>query len=305
MSQPDSRHLVDPQLLPLLEFLPTIAFSAEILPAIRSRPPWFQVSEADKARTDLTVRTVPGPAGAPEVEVWIYRPRGLEGRLPCIFHIHGGGYVAGNAAQNEGGHRPLAADLGCCIISVNYRLAPETPHPGPLDDCYAALAWVFAQADDLAIDPARLGLMGESAGGGLAAALALLVRDRGEFTLAFQHLIYPMLDDRTCITTDPHPYTGEFVWTAHNNHFGWSSLLGHEPGLEGVSPYVDLARTEDLSDRYIGRMIKLAYLAPAVLEKLLLQRCPLAVSLKDLTAVADLPWAEQVDAAFNPAVDRA
>ncbi len=87
----------------------------------------------------------------------------------------------------------------------------------------------------------------ESAGGGLAAALALLVRDRGEFTLAFQHLIYPMLDDRTCTTKDPHPYTGEFVWTAHNNHFGWSSLLGHEPGLEGVSPYVAPARATDLA----------------------------------------------------------
>ena len=247
MTQPDSRHLVDPQLLPMLELLPTVAISAEILPAMRSRAPWFPVNPADLDRTDLTIRTVPGPDGAPEVEVWIYRPRGVEGLMPCIFHIHGGGYVAGNASQNEGGHRPLAADLGCCIVSVNYRLAPETPHPGPVEDCYAALAWVFANAADLSIDPARLGIMGESAGGGLAAALALLVRDRGEYSLAFQHMIYPMLDDRTCSHPDPHPYTGEFIWTAHNNHFGWSSLLGHAPGLEDVSPYVAPARATDLT----------------------------------------------------------
>ncbi|CAN1572186.1 Aes Esterase/lipase [Caulobacteraceae bacterium] len=247
MTQPDSRHLVDPQLLPMLEAFPTVAITTEMLPAMRARPPWFPVSPDDIARTDLTVRKVPRPDGAPEVEVWIYRPRDAVGPLPCIFHIHGGGYVAGDAAQNEGGHRPLAASLGCCIVSVNYRLAPETPHPGPVEDCYAALAWLFANTADLQIDPTRVGVMGESAGGGLAAALALLVRDRGQFRLAFQHLIYPMLDDRTCISADPHPFVGEYIWTAHNNHFGWSSLLGHAPGIEGVSPYAAPARAEDLS----------------------------------------------------------
>lgn len=247
MTQPDSRHLVDPQLLPMLEAFPTVAITTEMLPAMRARPPWFPVSPDDIARTDLAVRKVPGPDGAPEVEVWIYRPRDAVGPLPCIFHIHGGGYVAGDAAQNEGGHRPLAASLGCCIVSVNYRMAPETPHPGPVEDCYAALAWLFANAGDLQIDPARVGIMGESAGGGLAAALALLVRDRGQYRLIFQHLIYPMLDDRTCVTADPHPFVGEYIWTAHNNHFGWSSLLGHAPGLEGVSPYAAPARAEDLS----------------------------------------------------------
>src|SRR5262249_17767462 len=153
------------------------------------------------------------------------------------YHIHGGGYVGGGAAQLEIFHRPLAHELGCVIVSVNYRLAPETRFPGAIEDCYAGLAWTIANAKALNIDTSRMGVMGESAGGGLAAALALLVRDRGEHKLAFQHLIYPMIDDRTCVAADPHPYAGEFIWTAHNNRFGWTSLLGHEPGAPNVSAY--------------------------------------------------------------------
>jgi triacylglycerol lipase len=116
-----------------------------------------------------------------------------------------------------------------------------------VEDCYAALAWVYANAEALGADTARIGVMGESAGGGLAAALALLARDRGDYPLAFQHLMYPMIDDRTCVDPDPHPFVGEYIWTAHNNAFGWRALLGVEPGSEGVSPYAAAARAEDLS----------------------------------------------------------
>ncbi|OYW92187.1 MAG: arylesterase [Caulobacterales bacterium 32-67-6] len=192
-------------------------------------------------------RAIPGPVGAPDVEVLIYRPKDAAGPLPCILHIHGGGYVAGAAADNEAVHRTLAADLACCIVSVEYRLAPETPFPGPVEDCYAALAWVFANAEALGVDRGRIGLMGESAGGGLAAGLALLARDRGDYLLAFQHLIYPMIDDRTCVSADPHPYAGAFVWTPQANAFGWRALLGHEAGLDGVSPYAAAARATDVS----------------------------------------------------------
>jgi triacylglycerol lipase len=243
-----SRHLVDPQLLPMLDAFPTLALTAEMLPAMRARPPWSPVNPDDIDKTELTVRSIPGPEGAPEVEIWLYRPKAPPaGPMPCVFHIHGGGYVGGSAAQNEGAHRPLVADLGCVLLSVNYRLAPETAHPGPVEDCYAALAWLFANAAELGVDPARIGLMGESAGGGLAAGLALLARDRGEYPLAFQHLIYPMIDDRTCTAVEPHPYVGEFIWTPHNNHFGWTSLLGQAPGGPDVSPYAAAARAEDLS----------------------------------------------------------
>lgn len=241
-----SFHLVDPELRPMLELFPTVTLTADLLPALRARPPWVEVDPADRARTDMTERQVPGPTGAPDVGVCVYRPKDATDALPCIVHIHGGGYIMGKAADVAGYHLPLAADFGCCIVSVDYRLAPETAHPGPVEDCYAALAWVFANTAELGIDAARIGVMGESAGGGLAAALALLARDRGAYPLAFQHLIYPMLDDRTC-TAAPHPYAGEYVWTAANNRFGWTALLGEPPGGPDVSPYAAAARATDLA----------------------------------------------------------
>jgi triacylglycerol lipase len=194
-----------------------------------------------------TVRQAPGPAGASEIALTIYQPRDSKGALPCIYHIHGGGYVGGAAAQLEPLHRPMSYDLECVIVSVDYRLAPEHPFPAGIEDCYAGLAWTFANAEILGIDCNRIGVMGESAGGGLAAALALLARDRGEYKLAFQHLIYPMLDDRTCVTAAPNPVAGEFIWTPHNNRFGWTSLLGREPGGPDVSPYAAAARAADLT----------------------------------------------------------
>ncbi len=242
-----SRHLVDPQLLPLLELVPPMKLSAETLPAMRSRPRMFQPKPADIERTTLEIRHIPGPAGAPEVEVLVYAPSPVTGPRAGILHIHGGGYVAGDARDLEPVHREIAAELNCTIVSVNYRLAPETPFPGPIEDCYAALGWLFASAGDLGVDTARIGVMGESAGGGLAAALALLARDRGEYALAFQHLIYPMIDDRTCVSAEPSPYAGEFVWTPTSNHFGWTSLLGHAPGGADVSPYAAAARAADLT----------------------------------------------------------
>lgn len=248
MTRSASRHLVDPQLLPLLDTLPDIELTEAILPLVRAVPSRFAVDPKDRDRTEMILQAIPGPAGAPDVPVTIYRPKGAVRTLPCILHIHGGGYVSGNAASMEAVHRPLAADLDCCIVSVDYRLAPETRFPGAVEDCYAVLRWIHASASDLGVDKTRIGVMGESAGGGLAAALTLLVRDRGEFRFAFQHLIYPMLDDRTCIASDPHPWTGEFVWTKQRNYFGWRSLLGVEPGSAGVSPYAAAARATDVSN---------------------------------------------------------
>lgn len=246
MRASSSRHLVDPELLPLLDSLPDIELSEAILPLVRAAPARFAVDPRDVERTAMRQVKVPGPQGAPDVPVLVYRPKNAVGELPCILHIHGGGYVSGSAASMEAVHRPLAADLNCCIVSVDYRLAPETRYPGAVEDCYAVLRWISANARDLGIDLRRLGVMGESAGGGLAAALTLLVRDRGEFSLAFQRLVYPMLDDRTCVAPEPHPFTGEFVWTRQRNHFGWRCLLGVEPGSEGVSPYAAPARATDL-----------------------------------------------------------
>ncbi|WCT72802.1 alpha/beta hydrolase [Sphingomonas naphthae] len=241
----DSLHLVDPQLRPLLDAWPMTRLNDETLAASRARE--FPIPPFDRRGTLLERRSVPGPAGAPDVGLVIYRPEKPCGPLPAIFHIHGGGYVGGAADQMEFLHRPLVKALGCVLVSVDYRLAPEAPFPAAIEDCYAGLAWVIAHGWALGIDPARIGVMGESAGGGLAAALALMVRDRGGYALAFQHLIYPMLDDRTCVTADPHPHAGQFIWPPHNNHYGWGALLGHAPGIDGVSPYAAPARATDLS----------------------------------------------------------
>ncbi len=246
MTTSRSRHLVDPGLRPLLDFTPSEELTEARVIEMRSQPAMLTAGPLDAEKVEQTSWTVPGPAGAPDVVVVVLRPLGLEGRLPCIFHIHGGGYIGGEVAQFVGMLGPLAIELGCVITSVNYRVAPETRFPGAIEDCYAALAWLVANADEMGIDPARIGLKGESAGGGLAAALALLVRDRGEYSLMFQNLSYPMLDDRTGLG-EPHPYAGEFMWRASDNTFGWRAYLDAEPGSAGVSPYAAPARAESLA----------------------------------------------------------
>lgn len=236
-----SRHLVDPVLLPLLDAFPTVTITNENLAELRARE--MPMPPPGDEPVTVEVREIDGPGG--KLPLRIYRPLDDDGPVGCIFHIHGGGYVGGSAKEVEFLHRPLVAELGCVLVSVDYRLAPEAVFPAAIVDCYTALAWTFQNAGELAVDPTRIGVMGESAGGGLAASLALMARDRGEYALAFQHLIYPMIDDRTCVR-EPHPYAGEFIWHAHNNHFGWSALLGHAPGRDGVSPYAAAARAEDL-----------------------------------------------------------
>ncbi len=244
----NSKHLVDSELADLLAFFPPVELSAQTLPMIRAMEATFDVGAPGPAsEVEVAARKIGGPAGAPDVGVMIYRPRQSATPLPCIFHIHGGGYVLGSASRMEPIHRKLCVAAACVIVSIDYRLAPETPSPGPLEDCYAGLKWLYAAAEGLGVDVRRIGVMGESAGGGLAAALALLARDRGEYSLAFQHLIYPMLDDRTCVTPDPHPFAGEFVWDHKKNAFGWASLLGEAPGAEGVSEYAAPARARDLA----------------------------------------------------------
>lgn len=244
MGKLDTRHLVDPHLLPLLDAFPTVVLTAESLKEMRERalPP----PPAEPCGVVLERRRVAGPPGAPDVGLGIFRPEAGEGPRGCIYHIHGGGYVGGSVEEFAFHLTPLAAALGCVIVSVDYRLSPEWRFPAAIEDCYAGLAWTIAHAGELGIDPARIGVMGESAGGGIAAALALMARDRGEYGLAFQHLTYPMIDDRTCVRP-PHPVTGEFVWPAHNNHFGWSAYLGREPGGDDVPAYAAAARAADLT----------------------------------------------------------
>lgn len=244
-----TRHLVDPALTPLLDMFPALPLTRETLPQVRADMAAMAAQMAPAAPTfsdvETTERTVPGPEGAPDVRVFVSVPERAPRPLPGLLYIHGGGYVLGSAEAEE--TKAIAREVACAVVSVDYRLAPETPHPGPVEDCYAALKWLHAHARELEVDPTRLAIGGGSAGGGLAAALGLLTRDRGEIPLAFQMLVYPMLDDRTGSTANPHPYTGEFIWTPELNRFGWASLLGRDPGGDDVSPYAAAARANNLA----------------------------------------------------------
>jgi len=244
-----SRHLVHPELLPFLDAMPARPpMDAENLAERRAfvfpRPPLTPEQETVKR----TERMIPGRDGAPDIRVLLYEPAepGTAPR-PGYVHIHGGGYVLGTPDMSDGSNRNTVLKFGCTIASVDYRLAPENPAPAGLEDCYSALAWMHDHAAELGVDPKRIAVGGESAGGGLAANLAILARDRGQYPVCFQYLDCPMLDDRTCLNADPHPLVGEFIWDLANNSFGWGALLGTDPGLPGVPDYAVAARCDDLT----------------------------------------------------------
>lgn len=250
---PSGTHaLVAPELRPLLDLFPKLELTDESLAHMRNPDP----SQSGMARPPLspeqqTVRCaqrhIPGPPGAPDVRVLIYTPPGADAPRPAYLHMHGGGFILGMPEINDGANRTLALQQGCIVVSVDYRLAPETRYPGAVEDCYAALAWLHRQAPALGVDCARIAIGGESAGGGHAATLALLARDRREFPICLQLLDSPMLDDRTGSAADAHPYCGEFIWTAAQNRFGWRALLGPEPGGSAVPDGAVPARAADLS----------------------------------------------------------
>lgn len=239
-------HLVDPEILPVIEAVPLRGFTDDNLAEMRAQS---EASFALFGEPALApdVRTIAGPDG--DIELYLYDPTpGASGR-PALLHIHGGGMIVGSARVMQFGPAGMAAALGIPVASVEYRLAPETPFPGPQEDCYAALNWIVANASSLGIDPDRIGVIGESAGGGLAAATALMARDRGGPALAAQFLVYPMLDHRTGSDACPwgNPSTGEFVWTRDSNQFGWKALQGDYAADDERKGWFSPALAEDLS----------------------------------------------------------
>src|ERR1700734_1153592 len=170
------------------------------------------------------------------VGVRLHRPDGVGQSGAALLWIHGGGYVMGTAKQDDQLCRRFARELGVTVAAVDYRLGAADPPPAPLEDCYAALTWLAALP---AVDPARVAIGGASAGGGLAAALALLARDRGEVTPALQLLAYPMLDDRSASGPENPNYRR---WGPKSNRFGWAAYLGNADPNIAVP-----ARHEDLS----------------------------------------------------------
>jgi acetyl esterase/lipase len=240
--------LVDPELRDALALWPRVPLTAETLARRRADALALLGSIPTPDLPDIATGEiyVDSAFGAKPIRVLTYRPIRSDNPLPAILHIHGGGFVMGTPEMKYVENRLLASELKCAIYSVDYRLAPEAPHPAPLEDIYSVFVWLHGNAGQLGLDPARIGIKGESGGGGFAAAAALYARDRQGPKFGFQHLIYPMIDDRSAVRKDLHPFVGEFVWTQENNHFGWRSLLGEEPGLAGVSPYAAAARAADV-----------------------------------------------------------
>jgi len=188
---------------------------------------------------------VPVPGGPP---VTVYMTNVQPGASrPAIVHTHGGGYFLGDAISCVPAIQDWAKELDCFAATVEYRLAPETTYKGSVEDNYAALRYVYEHAHELGVDRQRIAVMGESAGGGHAALLALTARDRGEVPVAFQALIYPMLDDRTGTSRPVPKNMGTLVWTRGDNRVGWRAFLGQEPGTSQVPTVAVPARHADLT----------------------------------------------------------
>jgi acetyl esterase/lipase len=238
-SPPGAPPLLSPEFAPLLERNLFEHLDLDVIMQHRVSIPGLGLTEfVDRSDREID--------GTPPVSVRIHRPKVTqEDPSPCVLSIHGGGFMVGSYSMDDARFESWCGALGVIGISVDYRLAPETPYPGPLEDCYSALKWAIENSRELRIDPARLGVYGASAGGGLAAAMALLVRDRGEFSLAFQLLESPMLDDRQI--TPSSRLDGLAVWSKEANEFGWKCYLGDLFGQSNVPAYAAPARALDLS----------------------------------------------------------
>ena len=191
------------------------------------------------------VRTVPAEGGGSGARVVTYDPVGRRRPSGVLLWLHGGGFVLGDTTMEDAWCSLVARDLGALVVNVDYRLAPEHPFPAALDDGLAALRWLVGRADELGVDRDRIAVGGESAGGGLAAALVQRAHD-DELPVCFQLLVYPMLDDRTVLAAEA-AGASSVVWTPASNRYGWSSYLGHDAGLADVAPYAVPARRVDLT----------------------------------------------------------
>ncbi|MFC7363516.1 alpha/beta hydrolase [Nocardioides astragali] len=250
MSTPPINYDYDPELAPFAPAFAQLSF-ADIPAARDGEATLLGLLPPYDSLVPLTVDEllVPGPEGAPDVRVRRYRPAAHDAPLPALVYVHGGGFVVGSLELYDADCRRLAAEVGAVVFSVDYRLAPEHPFPAALHDCFAALTWVADNAADLGVDPDRIGIGGESAGGGISAGVALLARDRGGPRLCVQFLGIPELDDRLA-TRSMRTLGAESipVTTIANMEISWDSYLG--PGVrgtEGVSPYAAPARATDLA----------------------------------------------------------
>jgi acetyl esterase/lipase len=279
----DTLALLDPALREVVISLPELAaLPAGGLQQARDAAAALVAGEGPPAADGVHIEDlqVPRPYKGGPVGVRLYRPvQSAASPRPAVLHLHGGGYVMGCPAYGDTRSIEQVQELGCIVVSVDYRLAPEHPYPAALEDAYAALRWLHAQAPVLGVDPARVAVAGESAGGGLAAALALWTRDQGGPPLCLQLLDSPMLDDRTSVGALPSALAGQFIWTPDHNRFAWQAYLGDRAGGADVPHHAAAARAADL-----------AGLPPAFIS----------VGALDLFAVENLDYARRLLAAAVP-----
>jgi acetyl esterase/lipase len=246
-----TRPAVDPSLAGALAAVAAHApsMTPDLIPAARQISAAFAPDDEGlrrAGRIGVEQRQVPGPEGAPDITLLVCRPTQLSAPAAGIYFIHGGGMVSGSNRTGLDVVLDWVEEFGMVAVSVEYRLAPEHPHPAPVEDCYAGLLWTAAHAADLGIEPHRLLLAGGSAGGGLAAAVALMARDQAGPALLGMLLMAPMLDDRAG-TPSSRELVGEGLFDSISNLTGWSALLGDARGGPDVSPYAAPARANDLS----------------------------------------------------------
>lgn len=217
----------DPELAPFVPLLTVDMSAADIAEVRATSAERFTVDNGtvDVTGVEVTDHAVPGPAGAPGVTVRVYRPSGSTAPVPGVLSIHGGGFIVGSIDMDHPFASRVVRELGAAVASVEYRLAPEHPFPAGLEDCYAALAWLHRQSGELGIDPGNIAIYGQSAGGGLAAGLALLARDRGGPPISFQFLGIPELDDRLD-TPSMRAFVDTPLWNRPSAVRSWQSYLG-------------------------------------------------------------------------------
>jgi acetyl esterase/lipase len=235
----------DDELAAMIPLLPTIS-SEDVLAARAELDALVagMVGSVDTSDLDVTDRRIDGLEGDPAVPVRVYRARQAKGAVPGVLMIHGGGFTVGNLESEHMSAARLARTLEIVVVSVDYRLAPENPFPAALHDCSAALQWLHRSSDELGVDTSRLAVYGQSAGGGLAAALALFTRDHGGPPLCFQFLGIPELDDRL-ETASMRSFVDTPMWSLPAAELSWQRYLGAEHDGD-VSPYAAPARATDL-----------------------------------------------------------
>ncbi len=237
---------MNPELSAMARRIPQFTFNAKNRWLIQFLTRYLR--RAPKIPNNLIIENVfiPGQDPKSQIRLRIYRPRFPNVLTPVLLWLHGGGYIIGNPEMDDALCMQYANEVGIVIVSVDYRLAPKDPFPSGLDDSFIALKWICAHAKQLSIDANCIAIGGESAGAGLAAALVQLVHDQSDIKPVFQLLVYPMLDDRTCIRTDI-VNRRYLAWDFASNRFGWEAYLRKYSALSELPNYAVPARREDLS----------------------------------------------------------